>query len=604
MGGDMAKWIWGDIHTADFPHPLLSDGTKSVFGIAPVRRGGDAYTVMAASSPTQQGAKQLLGASFKFVFDVQDWDRSTGLSTPGNSGQTGSPHYADLAPLWGEGKHFPLAFSRKKVEEVSKERLLLYPVADNTRPGPEEPFEPVQPELFSDPGAQVLAWGDYDNDGYLDLFVGFRGGLSRLYHNDRHGHFVDVSAQVGITDGNEVRAAAWGDFDGDGNLDLYVGYAQTSSVPNRLYHNDGHGHFTDVARSLGIEDHGETRQVSFVDYDNDGDVDLYVTFRNPPNKLYRNDGGKFVEIGKQAGVADPRKTVGAVWFDFDQDGDLDLFVANQDGDLNGFYRNDGGKFVDIAHELGIDGAGRPGVYGSVGVTVGDYNNDGRLDMYVANYGPSWLLRNDDGKFVNVAPQMGVSPDRHFTVPAFSDYDNDGRLDLYIASYLTRVANVRDYLFHNDGDRFSDVTPAYILKHDGTHGVVWADYDQDGALDLSIADNGPQGVHYIYRNRLPPEKARRSLQVLVVDAKGHYTRAGSEVRVYAAGTRTLLGTRLVDTGSGYCAQNAMPVHFGLPAPGRVDVEVTTLTQQGRKVLRVAGVDPQTLKGKPLTVKTGN
>jgi hypothetical protein len=220
---------------------------------------------------------------------------------------------------------------------------------------------------------------------------------------------------------------------------------------------------------------------------------------------------------------------------------------------------------------------------------------------VANYGPSWLLRNDGGKFVNVAPQMGVSPERHFTIPSWGDYDNDGRIDLYVASYLTRVDNVRDYLFHNEGDHFMDVTPAYILKHDGTHGVVWVDFDQDGALDLSIADNGPRGVHYIYRNRLPRDKARRSLQVLVLDDKGHYTRAGSEVRLYTAGTRNLLGTRLVDTGSGYCAQNAMPVHFGLPVEGKVDIEVTTLTQHGRKITRVAGVDPRTTVGKPVIVK---
>ncbi len=601
LGDDVSKWRWGDIHTADFAHPLLSDATRALFAIPPVSRGGDSYTVMASTSASETGTKQLSGASFKFVFDTKDWDQSVALSTPGNSGQPGSPHYADLAPLWGEGKHFPLAFSRKKVDEVTKERLTLYPVADRTRPAASELFEPVQPELFSEPGAQVLAWGDYDNDGDLDLFVGFRGGMSRLYRNDK-GHFVDVAAEAGLTDAHEVRAGAWGDFDGDGNLDLYVGYARTSTLPNRLYHNDGHGHFTDVARSVGIEDWGETRQVSFIDFDNDGDVDLYVAFRDKPNRLYRNDSEKFVETAAQLGIADPRKTVGSAWFDYDQDGDLDLFVANQDGDLNGFYRNDGGKFVNVARELGIDGAGRPLVYGSVGITVGDYDNDGDFDMYVANYGPSWLLRNDGGKFVNVAPQTGVAPDRHLTVPNWGDYDNDGRLDLYVAAYLAGVANVRDFLFHNEGTHFTDVTPAYILKHDGTHGVQWVDYDEDGALDLALADNGPSGVHYLYHNRLPAEKARHSLKVLVLDSKGKYTRAGSEVRVYTAGTRKLLGSRLVDTGGGYCSQNAMPVHFGLSAEGKVDVEVTTLTPAGRMVTRVADIDPSILKGKPLTVKT--
>jgi penicillin amidase len=604
MGDDMSKWQWGSIHQIDFPHPLLSAQTKPAFGVETVKRGGDAYTVMATSSPTERNTNQESGASFKFVFDVQDWDRSTGLSAPGQSGQPGSPHYADLAPLWGDGTHFPLAFSRKKVEEVTTDRLMLYPVPDNSKPGTEDQFEPVQPELFSEPGAQVLAWADYDNDGQLDLFVGFRGGMSRLYHND-HGHFKDVSAEAGLNDSDEVRSAAWGDYDADGCMDLYVGFAKTSTRPNKLYHNDCHGHFTDVAESVGIHDVGESRQVSFVDYDNDGDVDLYVAFRDQPNKLYRNDGGKFVDVAKEVGVADPRKTVGSAWFDYDKNGTLDLFVANQDGDLNGFYHNDHGHFTDIAHKLGIDGAGRPLVYGSVGVAVGDYDNDGNLDMYVANYGPSWLLRNNgDGKFVNVAPQMGVAPDRHLTVPSWGDYDNDGRLDLYIAAYLTKVANVRDYLFHNEGDHFTDVITGYMLKHDATHGVQWVDFDGDGALDLALADNGPSGVHYLYRNRLPAEKARRSIQVLVLDSKGHYTRAGSEVRLYTSGAHKLLGTRLVDTGGGYCSQNAMPVHFGVPVEAKVDIEVTSLTREGRKVTRVAQVDPRSLKGKPITIKTAD
>ena len=131
-----------------------------------------------------------------------------------------------------------------------------------------------------------------------------------------------------------------------------------------------------------------------------------------------------------------------------------------------------------------------------------------------------------------------------------------------------------------------------------------DFDGNGALDLSLANNNPGGGHYLFRNMLPPALARRSIQVLVTDARGHHTRAGSEVRVYAPGTRTVLGGRLVDTGGGYCSQSVMPVHLGLP-PGdnlrRVDVEVTAMTKNGRKVTRVAGVDPNTLPRRVLVVK---
>jgi hypothetical protein len=119
----------------------------------------------------------------------------------------------------------------------------------------------------------------------------------------------------------------------------------------------------------------------------------------------------------------------------------------------------------------------------------------------------------------------------------------------------------------------------------------------------MANNNPEGHHYLWRNLLPPERARRSLQVNVVDQKGMYTRAGSEVRIYAPGTRQVLGTRLVDTGSGYCSQNVMPVHFGLPASGPVDVEVTALTGTGRKITRLENVDSTRLSRGTLTVKVG-
>src|SRR5260221_4630015 len=131
-------------------------------------------------------------------------------------------------------------------------------------------FELVQPELFGVTGGQPNAWADFDNDGDLDEFVGFRGRPNRLYRQD-HGRFEDVAADVGLADNIETRAAAWGDFDADGNIDLYVGFVD--GTPNKLYRNDGNGrHFTDVAGPLGVSASGVTRQASWIDYDNDGDL--------------------------------------------------------------------------------------------------------------------------------------------------------------------------------------------------------------------------------------------------------------------------------------------------------------------------------------------
>jgi hypothetical protein len=460
-------------------------------------------------------------------------------------------------------------------------------------------FVPVQPELFGISGGQPNCWADFDNDGDLDLFTGFKAGLpNRLYRNDR-GRFTEVAEAAGVADIADTRAAAWGDFDADGRFDLFVGFTRKSDAPARIYHNEG-GRFVDVARDLGVNIKGETRQVSWVDFDNDGRVDLFVAFRDAPNMLFHNEGSRFVDVAGDMGVNDPRKTVGAVWFDYNLDGRLDLFVANQDGTLNGLFRNDGKRFVDVAGELGMDAAGRAPAQGSNGPSVIDFDNDGNLDLFVASYGPNYLFRGDGrGAFTEVAERAGVAGGDRATPSAWGDYDNDGWPDLYASSYVDKPVNERDHLYHNEGGgRFADAIPEEILKHGATHGVQWADFDGDGALDLALANNNPGGANHVYRNVLEPDVARRSLQVMVLDSRGRYTKAGSEVRIYIPGTRTVLGTRLVDTGGGYCSQSAVPVHFGVPSGGRVDVEVTWMTNAGRKVTRVAKV-----KLGKLTVRAG-
>jgi hypothetical protein len=226
-------------------------------------------------------------------------------------------------------------------------------------------FELVQPELFSAAGGQANAWADVDNDGDLDYFVAFRGRPNRLYRND-NGVFRDVAADVGLQDAHETRAAAWGDFDADGDSDLFIGFADPK-IPARVYRNDAKGtRFVDVAAAIGVNLAGVSRQPAWVDYDGDGDLDLFAAFRDVPNRLLRNDRGTFVDVTAASRIGDPRKTVSASWWDFDRDGDLDLFTANQEGEANGLYRQQNGAFEDVAAALGVAAMPRPREDGGVG----------------------------------------------------------------------------------------------------------------------------------------------------------------------------------------------------------------------------------------------
>ena len=458
---------------------------------------------------------------------------------------------------------------------------------------PSPQFEPVQPQLLSTGGSLANAWADFDGDSDLDLFVGFGGAPNRLYRNDA-GVLVDVGASAGVADARAVRSAAWGDFDADGDPDLLVGFAPGAGGVLRLYRNDA-GHFVAVTDLWSFQsDSAAVRQLTWVDSDGDGDLDLFVGFRNRPNALFRNDRGRLTDVAADIGLGDPRRTVGAVWFDYEEDGDLDVYVGNMDGDANGLFRNDGGRFTDVAEAAGVAWGGRTpreATNGTVRPCAADVDGDGHLDLFAANYGKNGLfLYRGAGKFQDVSAEWGVAIDGRYDACAFSDFDHDGRLDLYVNGTVTGGVSYPDYLFRNTGTRLEEVTPENIKALQADHGVQWADFDNDGDEDLALTGSRPDGMHLVLRNLLPAADARRSVRVRVLDAQGRATRQGAEVRVYAAGTRRLIGTRLVDAGSGYNTQSDMAVHVGIPAMAPVDVEVLFPRSGRRDVVRVPNVAP--------------
>ena len=465
-------------------------------------------------------------------------------------------------------------------------------------------FEPVQPDLFGTGGTFTNAWADYDGDDDPDLFVGFDGAANRLYRNDA-GTFANVATEAGVADARPTRAAAWGDYDADGDPDLLLGFAPGPAGPVlRLYRN-AQGKFADVTTDAGlVVATGAVRQPAWIDIDGDGDLDLFVAFRDKPNTLYRNDQSRFTDVAAEIGLADARKTVGAVWFDFDQDGDLDLAVANMDGDGNGLFQNDKGRFTDVAEKAGVQWGGRAPAEktnGTVRVCAADVNNDGRFDLFAANYGKNGLFLNQaSGVFTDVSAAWGVDIDARYDTCVFADFDHDGRIDYYVNGTVTGGMNHPDYLFRNMGDRFADVTPPGIKALAADHGAQWADYDGDGDPDLALTGAQPGGMHLLLQNRLSPADAGRSLKVQVTDARGRRILAGAEVRVYTAGTKQLIAARLVDGGSGYDAQNDLPVHVGLRDLAPVDVEVAYPRAGTRVVATRSRVDPRTLKGKALVV----
>ena len=459
---------------------------------------------------------------------------------------------------------------------------------------------------------------DYDNDGYLDIFLvnsltvellkANKQTRSVLYHNNRDGTFSDVTDKARVGDVGWGMGCAVGDFNNDGFDDLYV----TSIGPDHLFKNNGNGTFTDVTQKAGVSDPRFSTGAAFLDYDNDGKLDLFVTnyvgfdinnlptfgegptcqFKGVPvqcgprglpgagDSLFHNNGdGTFTDVSKKAGVADSRGYygLGVVGSDFDGDGWIDIFVAN-DSTPNFLYHNNGnGTFSDIGFESGTALDKNGNEQGCMGVTLGDYDHDGLLDLFITNFDDEYnvLYRNAGrGSFVDVSYESGVAM---ISLPyvgwgtKFFDYDNDGWLDLFVANghaYPQRDRYRQRKLLHrnNRDGTFSEVAAqvgSALMEERASRGTAFGDIDNDGDVDIVVndLDSAPQ----LLRN----DGGNKNNWILVktIGTKSNRNGIGAKVKV-VSGDLTQLDE--VRSGGSYISQNDLRLHFGLEKRTTVDL----------------------------------
>ena len=392
------------------------------------------------------------------------------------------------------------------------------------------------------------AWGDFDNDGWADLFVGNGTSRSFLYRNNRDGTFVKLTNAVPATEGRY--GGSWADYDNDGWLDLFG----ASPGGNSLYRNRGDSTFAKITPFAGSSS-ANSWSGSWSDYDRDGWLDLYISngAGNNDALLRNNRDGTFTRIAEGRIVRDGGTTIGATWQDYNRDSWPDLYAANNGG-LSFLYRNlQTGTFERVTTgPVGTDSQN------AIVPDWGDYDNDGWPDLAVGVFGRCLLYRNQgNGTFLKITTGPFVTDSQNSEIVLWADYDNDGFLDLFSAN----TSGQNETLYRNKGDgTFAKITTGSIVNDGGNSaGAAWGDYDNDGFLDLFVGNWQGSRPNFLYRNN---GNSNSWLKVKCVGTASNRDGIGAKIRLKARirGNDTWQ-LREISGGTGF-GQTPLLGHFGL------------------------------------------
>jgi hypothetical protein len=420
------------------------------------------------------------------------------------------------------------------------------------------------------------SWGDINNDHFLDLFVphAFIDKTNILFINNGNGNFTQVTEGPVVTDLSTSSGCSFGDFDNDGFLDLFV--QNWDGINSHLYINNGDGTFAKVTEGDIVNDRGWSFDSNVVDYDNDGNLDVFLcngafTTFTEENCLYQGHGdGTFTKITEGDIVTDSEHSLGSSWCDYDNDGDQDLFVANSRPfnyiALNNFlYLNNGdGSFTKITDGVIVNDSSI-----SIGGSWADCDNDGDFDLFVANWNGednSLYRNNGDATFTRITQGDIVNDGGSSVHGAWGDYDNDGDQDIYV----TNDWNENNFLYDNNGDgTFTRVLTGDIVGDGGrSNGATWIDYNNDGFLDMYVPNGQvPDQSNFLYRNN--GLSGNNWINIKCVGLSSNTSAIGTRIKAKATSRgRLVRQMREVSGHQGFNAQESFNVEFGLGDAGSI------------------------------------